>query len=441
MTSDSTQKKRTLGFWMLTALVTGNMIGSGIFMLPSSLAAFGSISLLAWGVTAFGAICLAFVFSDLSRIIPGAGGPYKYTLEAFGPFAGFQMAYCYWIAGWVGNAAIVVAFVSYLSALFPMLANPIDGLMAALIILWTFTFINTLGLREAGIVQIIATVLKLIPLILIGSLGLHYIHPANLAAPYYNVTTQTNFSALSSAAMLTMWSFIGLESATIPADAVHNPKRNIPLATIIGTLIATTVYILSTTAIMGIIPNAVLQKSSAPFADAASILFGHWGGLLVALGAVISCAGVLNGWILLQGQVPLAAANDGLFPKIFKKTNVAGAPIVGLMLSSILISILLMMSYNQSFAKQFTLIISLATLSSLIPYLFVTMARLMLFTQGKSDITKGQVIRSIIVTLLAFIYIFWAIAGSGEDILYYGSLLLFSSVPAYVVVQWMLRRG
>lgn len=430
--------KKVLGFWMLTALVAGNMIGSGLFMLPASLAKFGSISLISWGVTTIGAICLALVFASLSRMVPESGGPYKFVLEAFGRFPGFQMAYSYWIALWIGNAAIVVAFVGYLTSFFPALQhNHADGFMVAMVILWGFTFINILGLKEAGVIQIITTILKLVPIIMVAVFGIAYVKGANLSE--FNVSHTSNFTAISSAAILTMWSFVGLESATIPAGAVNNPTRNIPRATIVGTLIAASVYIVSTAVIMGIIPSDVLRHSPAPFADAARIIFGGWGEWLVAFGAIISCAGALNGWILLQGQVPIAASEDNLFPKIFEKTNSRGAPVFSLVLSSGLITLLLAMNYNKSLVNQFTLVILLATLASIVPYIMATMARISLHLKGKGNLTKGQMIRAIIVSSIAFIYIFWVIAGTDMNIVYYGMLMLLSSVPVYVLLQWRLK--
>ena len=265
--------KRTIGLWILTSLVAGNMIGSGIFLLPASLASYGSISILSWIMTSIGAILLALVFAKLGSLMPKVGGPYAYARAGFGNFAGFQIAYNYWIALWVGNAAIVVALISYLSVFWPALkSNDVLSCSVAITIVWLLTFINIIGVRTAGVFQLITTILKLLPLIFIATVGLFYLHPHYLAD--FNVSGKSNFSALTSAATLTFWAFVGLESATVPADDVIDPQRTIPRATILGTIIAATVYILSTVAVMGVLPMSQLAKSVSPYADAARIMLG-----------------------------------------------------------------------------------------------------------------------------------------------------------------------
>ncbi len=427
--------KRTIGLWILTSLVAGNMIGSGIFLLPASLASYGSISILSWIMTSIGAILLALVFAKLGSLLPKVGGPYAYARAGFGNFAGFQIAYNYWIALWVGNAAIVVALISYLSVFWPALkSNDVLSCSVAIAIVWILTFINIIGVRTAGVFQLITTILKLLPLIFIATVGLFYLHPHYLAD--FNVSGKSNFSALTSAATLTFWAFVGLESATVPADDVIDPQRTIPRATILGTIIAASVYILSTIAIMGVLPMSQLAKSVSPYADAARIMLGPAADILVALGALISCLGALNGWTLLQGQIPYAAARDGLFPAIFAKESRFGTPIVGLISSSILITILLLLTLNKSLVAQFTLIILIATLASLIPYLYTCMAELMIFLKLKDQINGKHLIRSSIIAILAMIYAFWVITGSGHDTVFYGALLFLSSVPVYVLMRW-----
>lgn len=434
MSMNQPQRKK-LGLWMLTALVTGNMIGSGIFLLPASLAGFGSISLLAWGFTSVGALLLALVFAKLGTIMPRIGGPYAYCREGFGDFVGFQMAYNYWIALWVGNAAIAVAFTGYLGVFWHQLnGNAELSFLVTVGVVWLMTIINIVGVRRAGMVQLVTTILKLLPLILIATFGLLFIQPHNLAQ--FNISGKSNFSALSGAATLTLWAFIGLESATVPADNVENPSRNIARATIFGVLITALVYLLSNAAVMGIIPPSQLAHSTAPFADAARVMFGNAGSLFVAAGAVISCFGALNGWTLLQGQIPLAAAKDNLFPQAFSKLSRHGTPVFGLVVSSVLITLLLILTLNASLVKQFTFIILLATLASLIPYFFTTMAELIIFVRDRDKFNGKRFIGSAIIAILAGIYSFWTIAGAGEDTVYYGVLLFFSSVPIYAWMKW-----
>jgi len=269
--------QKTLGFWTLTALVAGNMIGSGVFLLPASLASFGSIGIVAWGLTALGAMVLALIFSRLSRVLPKTGGPYAYCREAYGDFVGFQVAYCYWMALWIGNAGIIVALNGYLSVFWPALNQDSQlGLWVSLLILWAITAINVIGVRAAGVVQVVTTILKMLPLFAVGLVGIFMVQPENLMD--FNLTGKTHFSAITGAAALTLWAFIGLESATIPAGNVINPKKNIPRATLVGTGVTGLIYILTTVAVMGVVPMSDLAQSSAPYADAARMIFGSWGG-------------------------------------------------------------------------------------------------------------------------------------------------------------------
>ncbi|MCK4608340.1 MAG: amino acid permease [Gammaproteobacteria bacterium] len=418
---------------MLTALVAGNMIGSGVFLLPASLASIGSISLFSWVLTAIGAFALAIVFARMSLVIPKSGGPYAYAQAGFGDFIGFQTAYNYWIAIWVGNAAIAIAMVGYLAVFFPTFHNPVIGCWVAIIAIWLLTIVNIIGVRSAGLMALVTTILKLVPILLIGIFGWWYFHPEYLTNSF-NISHHSNFSAVSYAATLTLWAFIGVESATVPAGNVDNPRRNIPLATLLGTLIAAVAYIASSTAIMGMIPADVLAQSTSPFAAAAAIIFGHWGSWLIAAGAAISCFGCLNGWVLLQGQVPMAAADDKLFPQIFAKRNRAGVPAWGLIITAILITALLFFTISPNLIKQFEIIILIAALTSLIPYLYTAIASIITMRQNPK-ITKSDIFQ-IIVALIAGLYAFWAMFGSGKEIIFYGSMLVFLSVPLYGWVIW-----
>lgn len=426
-----------LGIWILTALVAGNMIGSGVFLLPSSLAEFGSVGIIAWIFTSIGAILLALVFAQLSRLIPKVGGPYAYCREGFGNCVGFLVAYNYWIATWVGNAAIVVALIGYLSYFWPGLdKNNLLSFFISAAIVWFVTLVNILGVRKAGILQVLTTIIKIIPLILVAIIGIFYIHPSHYAA--FNISGQSTISAITAAASLTLWSFIGLESATIPADSVADPQRVISKATIIGTLIVAFIYVIGTAAIMGMIPLQSLAISAAPYADAAKIIFGQWGGVLVAIGAIVACFGALNGWTLLAGQVPMAAARDELFPKTFAKLAKSGTPIYGLVISSSLVTFLLLLTLHVALVQQFTFIILLATLASLVPYFFTAMAEIMLLFQNRNKFSSKRLTLSLVIASLGGLYSFWAIAGAGQKIVYYGLLLMLSGLPVYVWVRWRI---
>lgn len=431
-------KHKQLGLAALTALVTGDMIGSGIFLLPSELAQLGSLSLLSWVFTALGTVFLAFVFSKMSRLVPKTGGPYAFAKEGLGNVLGFQTAFSYWIAIWVGNAAIALAAVGYLSVFFPILVNPVIACFTAIAFIWIFTLVNLGGVHGAGIVQLITTILKLIPILFIGIVG-WFFFKGNYLTEAINVSSphMSNFNLITHAATLTLWAFIGVEAATVPSGSVKNPTRTIPLATMLGTLIAAVAYIASSAAIMGMIPNSELQTSVSPFAHAADIILGPWGKWIVAIGAIVSSLGCLNGWILLQGQVPMAAAKDNLFLSIFGRINRKGVPGWGLVITSALISILMLITISPDLVKQFKVIILIATLANLIPYLYTPVAEIILLRnkEGRFEI------KAALIAFIALIYAFWAIIGAGQDILSYGAVLLLASIPLYLLVIKRKRAG
>lgn len=435
-TINSNSKKQKLGLFTLTSLVAGNMIGSGVFILPSDLARVGSISLFSWGFTALGAFLLALVFSKMSSINPKTGGPYAYASSCFGEFMGFQTAYTYWIAVWVGNTAVAIALMGYLRVFFPGLANP--SLETAVVIgfVWILTLINITGVRTAGAVQLVTTILKFVPLVVVAILGIFYFHPEYLTHSF-NVSGKSNFSAFSYATTLTLWAFIGVESATVPAASVDKPERNIPLATLLGTLIAAALYVMSSTAIMAMVPISELANSASPFAAAAQAILGKWGALFIAAGATISCFGGLNGWILIQGQVAMAAADDGLFPRLFSVRNRANAPVWSLIITSALMSVLLLMTSDPNLVNQFQLLILVAATGSLIAYFYTAIAAMVWsVNHGRGKIKKA----SLAVAILAGVYAFWALFGSGQNIVFYAMMLLFSSLPFYVLMVWGKRR-
>ncbi|RRJ83289.1 amino acid permease [Aestuariirhabdus litorea] len=431
----SASTKKGLGLWICTSLVVGNVIGSGIFLLPASLASYGAISLVGWVFTSIGALLLALVFARLSVLVPRAGGPYAYSREGLGDFAGFLIAWGHWIAVWAGNAAICVAFVSYLTVFFPVLgSSPVASILTGLAALWGLSLVNIRGIHTAGLVQLVTTVLKVLPLIAVSLVGLFYLNPEHFTP--VNRSGDSNFSAITACAALTLWAYLGLESATVPADDVENPRVTIPRATILGTLFCALIYILSTVSLMGLIDPDQLATSNAPFADAARLMWGDIGYYAVGLGAVISCFGALNGWMILQGQVPHAAARDGLFPEIFKRVNRNGVPYMGILISSVLITVLMVMNYTRGLVAAFTFIILLATLTSLVPYSFSAIAELMILSKRRGSANTERLLGHSVIAMLGFLYSLWAIAGSGQDTVYWGFLLLMLGLPVYSYVKW-----
>ena len=428
----NTKPAKKLGIWMTTSLVIGNMIGAGVFLMPSTLAAYGGISVVGWLFASFGALIIALIFSKLSRIVVNSsGGPYAFSREGFGDFLGFLVAWGYWISIWVSNAAIAIAFVGALSVFFPILASePIWAIITALVSIWGLTWVNSLGVHSSGKMQLITTILKIVPLVIVVIGGIFYFNIDNFKP--FNASEVPPSEAIAATAALTFFAFLGIESATIPAGKIENHQKTIPQATLIGTLITTLVYILSTVVVMGMIPLESLSRSPAPFADAMGILAGGAGERIVAAGAAIAAFGALNGWILVMGQVASATAKDKLFPAVFSIENKKGVPFAGMLIGSMLTSVVMLMNYTEGLVEQFRFMILLGTLCCLVPYLFSAAAYVILGLKLKSERRSKFYIH--LLGAMGFIFSIWIIYGTGEKAVFWGTLLLLAGTPFYV---WM----
>jgi APA family basic amino acid/polyamine antiporter len=423
------QPIKQIGIWTATSLVMGNMIASAMFMLPATLSAFGSISLVGWLFSGAGAICLALLFSWLSRLVPAAnGGPYAYTREGLGEFAAFLVAWGYWISIWCTNAAIAVAFVSYLTVFVPVLGSkPALAVATGLGAIWLLTWINARGIREAGRVQIVTTLLKIAPLLLVTIGGLFFLDTRHYLP--FNASGLSDTRAITATATLTLFAFLGLECATIPSAKVENPERTISRATLYGTVAVTALYFVGTVVIMGVLPPEVLRTSKAPFADAAALMWGEGARYLVAAGAVVSTFGALNGWILMQAEIPAAAAADNLFPRLFGAQNKRAVPVFSLVGSSVLVSLLMLLNFSRTLADTYQFIILLSTMSTLVPYLFSAVSFAILAVRSGSK--QWNSLTKLFIALLAFVFSLWAVAGSGQETVYWGFLLLLSGIPFF----------
>ncbi|MFO1507289.1 MAG: amino acid permease [Lysobacterales bacterium] len=425
-----TVSTRQIGLVTATTLVLGNMIGAGVFLLPATLAPYGGYSLVGWVISAGGALLLAGVFYRLARRAPRAGGPYAYGREAFGDFVGFLVAWMYWISLVGGNATIAVGFASYFASFFPALGSqPVFGALAALAAIWVLVAVNIAGVRSAGVVQLVTTVLKLSPLVALALVGFVHFDP-RLLAPGPNAGSPWHAINLSVAA--TLFAFIGVECATIPAGHVRDPEKTIPRATLLGTVIAALVYIACTAAVMGVLPGAELAKSQAPFADAGRLLWGSWAGWLIAGAAAISCFGALNGWILISGQYPQAVARDGLFPGFFARESGRGTPVPALLVAGGLASVMVLMNYSQGLVAMFTFMVLLTTLGAVVAYLFSAMADIVLAYRGGNSMRWHD----LVLACAAFAFALWAALGAGMEAVYWNFILMMLGVPLYV---WRTR--
>jgi len=424
---------KLLGKWTSTSLVVGNMIGAGVFMMPAVLAAYGGISIIGWLVSTTGAILLAVLFSNLSKMLPGLqGGPYAYVRKGMGDFSAFLVAWGYWVSVWTTTAVLSVAFVSYLTVFIPMLkTNIVYSIGSALLVMWGLTWFNTRGVSKVGKLSLITTILKIVPIILIGIAGLFYMDISHFTP--FNTSGESNVMAIIAATSLTFFSFLGIESATIPAENVANPEKTVPFATKWGTVIAAFVYILSSLSIMGMILPNELSASVAPFADAAIVLWGNGSQYLVAFAAVISVFGALNGWILIQGQMPEAISRDGLFPSVFAKKNSKGMPALGIVISSALATILILMNYSGGLLKVLEFMLLVSTVSVLIPYMFCSVSYVILKRREKLDASNK--LEYWFLAVITFIFSTYALVGSGYDSVFWGLLFLLLGVPVYLIIK------
>ncbi|MFF0000375.1 amino acid permease [Streptomyces avermitilis] len=439
-TGATSRHARRFGLPVATALVMGNIIGGGIFLLPASVAPYGTVSLVAFGVLTVGAIALALVFGRLAERDPRTGGPYVYAREAFGDFAGFLAAWAYWITTWVSNAALAVAAVGYLDVLIPVNDHRWSACLAALTLQWLPALANFAGTRYVGAVQIVSTVLKFVPLLLVAVGGLFFFDPDNLGP--FHASGGSVPGAVSACAALLLFSYLGVESAAVSAGEVKNARRNVGRATIIGTTGAALVYLLGTLSVFGTVAHDRLVQSTAPFSDAVNAMFGGtWGGWAVALAALVSMTGCLNGWTLLSAQTPYAAAQDGLFPAAFARRR-RGVPTVGVGVTVVLASLLTVYNYTSGSAKVFEILVLVTTFTATVPYLLATAAQIFHLLSGRRELVdRARLVRDAVVTAVAAAFTMWLVAGAGYAAVYQGVLFLFAGVIVYAVLAARRQRA
>lgn len=435
---NGTSLKKDIGLIVATALVTGNMMGSGIFMLPATLASKsgpGAV-ILAWLLTGIGSILIALSFGRLGSAFPKSGGPYEYSKTAFGDFMGFINAWLYWNGSWIGNAAVVVAVTTYTGALFPAVSqNPLYSLLYSSAILWIFTIINILGVKRAGSIQTSITVFEIILFLGFIIVAAMNFKPENVAVLFpegYGLSTVTP------AATATLWAFVGLESASITAEEIRNPQRNVKLSTILGICIAMVMYLLISFTAMGAMPREQLALSTSPIIDIFQMSVGSKLLSVIKVGAFVSIIGTTIGWLLSTARVAYAAGVDKTFPPIFGKVHPRfKTPYVALIIGSVLVNLLLILNYSQSktLLEAFNFIILLATLSFLPVYAFTVAADIILLVKVKGKFTFFKFVKTAFIPLVALAYAMWTVYGSGAEAVMYGFLLLLSGVPFYVYMK------
>jgi APA family basic amino acid/polyamine antiporter len=433
---------RTLGFWMCTALVVGNIIGVGIFAMPATLAPYGLNALTGWLVNVIGCAFLAISFAALSRAFPHDDGPYAYTARAFGNGAAFLVMWSYWVSVWVANAAIAIGLMGYIAIFFPAL-NHTPGLpgTVALSMIWVFVLINLLGARAAGWVQILTTALKLVPQFAVILLGvwLLFAHPAIYAA--HVPPNPPSWREVNSVSTLALFAMLGIECAMIPASRVREPERTIPRATLTGTLIAALIYIAISAVPMFVIPQQELAASNAPFSDLfARVLGGHYGEIVAAF-VIVSGLGVLNGWTLMAGEVVQCMGRHGGFPAALSQENSRGAPARALIVTGVVTSVMLLTNYTDSIAKVFSLLIVIATAGTLPLYVASALGLIVLRRRGELPPTRARAAWPLAAAAAAIAYCLWVSIGIGTEPLLWMIVLGGAGVPLYLWSLHVHRRA
>jgi basic amino acid/polyamine antiporter, APA family len=438
----------TLGLPQATALILGSIVGVGIFNLPYSLAGIGPISIVAMALTTVGALALALMFAALSRRLPADGGPYAYARVAFGNGVGFANAWSYWITAWAGNAAIVTGWVFYVEHFINKDSVKLWSIIIALIGLWIPAAVNLTGVKNMGVVQVWTTVIKFIPLALMATVGLLFISTANYTP--WNVSGQSTVSAIGSAMAICLFSYLGVETAAVAAAKVRQPERNIPRATVLGTLASAVVYLLSMVAVFGIVPTSELAKdeNKASYSIAANSIVGsgHWAGDLVALAVIVSGFGALNGWTMICAEMPLAAAKDGLFPTAFGRMSGRGVPAIGIIASTVLASVAMIVSYlGTSGATVFNTLVLMTGITAAIPYGFSALAQLKWRLHDRRTLHAARFGRDATVAVLSLIFsvlFVWYSRNTGQEHWYvvWGPFLMAGAaflvgIPVYLAMR------
>jgi APA family basic amino acid/polyamine antiporter len=422
------------------ALIIGSIIGVGIFNLPTSLASYGPITLISMALTTVGALVLAVLFAGLSRRLPADGGPYAYARVAFGNGYGFANAWSYWITAWAGNAAIAVGWVLYVEHFINKGQNKLITVLLVLVGLWLPAAVNLSGVKNIGSVQVITTIIKFVAVAFVAIVGLFFISSANFTP--WNVSGEGAINAIGGGMAIALFSYLGVETAAVAAAKVRNPDRNIPRATVLGTIATAVVYMLSLVAVFGIVPTSKLANATAPFSDAINAMFGGtWAGNVMAIAVIISGLGALNGWTMICAEMPLAAAEDGLFPERFKRMSKNGVPAFGIIASTVLASIAMAINYlGSGGATVFTTLVLMTGITAAIPYGFSALAQIKWRLIDQRAMHTPRFARDMIVAVLALVFsilFIWYSRNTGHSFWVYwapfflaaGALLL--GIPVY----------
>lgn len=426
------QQDKELGFWMSTALVVGNVIGMGIFLLPASLAPYGYNALLGWAITVAGMAVIARVFARLAREFPSADGPYAYIQANLGDGPAFLAIWCYWVSLWVTNATLAVGVVGYLGAVVPPLAA-VPPAVVALALLWLCVALCLLGTRTGGGVQIVTTVLKLLPMFAVIALGIWVLLSDPGAYTRHAPTTPITLEDLMAASTIGLFAMLGIECATVPAGRVKDPEKTIPRATLAGTFVTAAVYVAVSAVTLMLLPQAELAGSTAPFVDVLDRYTRAGNGQWLAVFIVISGLGALNGWTLLVGELTSSMARHGVMPAALGRMNARGAPAAALVVTAVLASAMVAMNYSKSLVEGFTFLTLVVTAATLPLYFFCAIALAAYWKKGGRNASTDMVVLGVLGTL----YSVFAFVGIGREPFLWSLVLAAAGGPLYA---WMRAR-
>ena len=403
--------RKKMGLTGLTTIVAVNMMGSGIIMLPSSMAQIGAVSLLSWLVTAVGSMAIAYSFSELGVFCPRPGGMSAYSEEAHGKSSFFMASYLYYLSQIIGNVAVAIAAIGYLTPFFPWFGSGALPLFVGVVgLLWLTTLANFGGAKVTGHIGSVTVWGVIIPVAGLSLIGWFWFQPSVFAEAWnpHNIEIK---DAIARSIPLTLWTFLGMEAAAQNSGAVENPKKNVPLACLFGTLGAAVIYILSTSAIQGIVPNVELANSSAPFAYVYAQMFNPTVGQVIMALAVMACVGSLLGWQFTIAQVAKATAEERLFPKFYAKVNKHHAPVIGLIVAATLQTFVALSTMSPNATEGFNKLIDLTAVTILIPY--ITSISALMVVMYKAGVERSVFTRNVVAVMIAMLYCFYALYASG----------------------------
>lgn len=355
-----------MGFWAVLSFVISAQVGSGVFVLPSKIAPCGTLGLFSWFIVGAGALLLALVFAGLCHRYPFTGGAYVYVTKGFGRRTGFYVAWTYWVVAWFSSAPILAVAADSLCTLFGLRPSPHLVLFFEIFILAALTALNCRGVEASGRSELILSVIKFFPLVVFPFLLLFFITPGNFLP--LNPTPIPWHAVLNQAGFAMVWGFLGVEAITAPAGSIKNAAKTLPRALVLGEIIVLSVYVLNSVSVMGILPSDVLATTASPYSLAFEKIFGLAGERLMAFFIAVVCTAAMNAWVLTMGQVAKGAAEDGFFPRYFAKTNSCGAPVVGILVSTLLLLITLVTLSSHALVEQVGFVIDVAVACSVVIY-------------------------------------------------------------------------